>query len=342
MFATELRALSPAARQSHSGLWFNERGLLVGGIPLLARTPSVGGRDCWTIRPINEINDDLTAVYRLPVDVTVKAGALALIAKALNHGDLTLALVAAAQMRFPDPPLFTTPVEKDEEVAHRAIQLYRRGLLKIWDPAKHPRTGTPPNPGQFAPVGGESESAEVIPAAMTGNPETPWDLWGNKPFIVEGGGGGGAPRGQLELPFPRVRWPWQSSTEPPNPAPKPPVPSEAQPRLPFWQESEPQLAPYKPGQPTSGIFQAGDLTVELRSGYDGPAATMPRGSPGFDGVTLGHVEGHAAAIMRQLELTEATLEINNPNVCDGCMQNLPKMLPSGSTLYVVLSERENY
>lgn len=63
---------------------------------------------------------------------------------------------------------------------------------------------------------------------------------------------------------------------------------------------------------------------------------MPDGSPGLNGVTLSHVEGHAAALMRQMGISEATLEINNPKVCASCMQNLPTMLPPGSTLRVVL------
>jgi hypothetical protein len=36
-------------------------------------------------------------------------------------------------------------------------------LLKFWDPAEHPRTDTPPNPGWFAPVGGATEAATVVP-----------------------------------------------------------------------------------------------------------------------------------------------------------------------------------
>lgn len=63
---------------------------------------------------------------------------------------------------------------------------------------------------------------------------------------------------------------------------------------------------------------------------------MPAESSGFDGVTLGHVEGHAAALMRQLKIDEGTLEINNPQICVSCEKNLPKMLPPGSTLHIVL------
>lgn len=65
---------------------------------------------------------------------------------------------------------------------------------------------------------------------------------------------------------------------------------------------------------------------------------MPRGSSGFNLWTLSHVEGHAAALMRQRGITEGTLEINNPNICDSCTELLPKMLPPGSTLNIVLPD----
>ena len=75
----------------------------------------------------------------------------------------------------------------------------------------------------------------------------------------------------------------------------------------------------------------------LQSGYDGPAATM-RGNTGFDRIILSHVEGHAAALMSEQGITEATLYINNPKICDSCTRLLPSMLPSGATLHVVLPD----
>jgi hypothetical protein len=65
---------------------------------------------------------------------------------------------------------------------------------------------------------------------------------------------------------------------------------------------------------------------------------MPPGSPGYDGRTLSHVEGHAAAFMREQGITEGRLYINNPEICDNCTRLLPKMLPPGSTLSVVLPD----
>ena len=333
MFAMPgLRAFSVAGRRDTDRVSCDVDGAFVGDIPLLERTGAVYSR--WSARPLAELNKQLSARYRLPVDISTKAGALSLIASALNRGDLAMAAIAAVQMRFPDPPPLTKRAESPHEINRRAAELFRSGLLKFWDPAKHPRTGAPPNPGWFAPVGDEPNGPPIVPVAMPGKP---WD----KPVIVEGGGGGGVPRGTLELPFPsglpRVRWPWQSSPETPSPAPKPWAEPEQPPTFPFMEEQPPQLAPFTGGK-TSGIFRAGDVTIELQSGYDGPAQDIADGSPGFNLITKGHVEGHAAAVMQQQGISEGTLEINNPKICSSCESLLPSMLPPGAILNVILPD----
>jgi hypothetical protein len=102
-------------------------------------------------------------------------------------------------------------------------------------------------------------------------------------------------------------------------------------------ETPPQLAPFKEDGPTSGVFTSGDNPpIELQSGKDGPAKSIPLGTDGFDAYTRSHVEGHAAALMREGGITEGTLEINNPDICVNCERNLPTMLPPRSTLHVIL------
>jgi hypothetical protein len=96
------------------------------------------------------------------------------------------------------------------------------------------------------------------------------------------------------------------------------------------------LTPFK-GKPTSGVLRIpGRRDIELVSGSGGPTSMMPKGSPGFDRWTLTHAEGQAAALMRHLGINRGTLYINNPVICSKCAQNLPKMLPRGATLDVVL------
>ena len=64
---------------------------------------------------------------------------------------------------------------------------------------------------------------------------------------------------------------------------------------------------------------------------------MPRGTPGINGNIKSHVEAHAAAIMREQGLSEATLYINRVP-CPGkigCDAMLPRMLPEGARLRVI-------
>jgi hypothetical protein len=335
-----LRAFSISASRDAGRISCDAQGAFAGGVPLLKRSHVGGASSTWTVRPVAELNDELTARYRLPIDVTAKVGALALIANALNRGDLAMAAIATVQMQFPDPPSLAKGVESADETTRRALELHRSRLLKAnWDPAKHPRAGAPPNPGWFAPVPTGPEAANVVPAAAVGNP---WD----KPIILEGGGGGGVPRGTLELPFPRglprFLSPRESPAKPPTPggsSSEAPPAGETQPTLPFPGGLPPQLAPYVPGGKTSGVFQSpNNPDIALQSGYDGPAASM-RGSSGYDGITLSHVEGHAAALMREQGSMEGTLYINNPKICHSCTLLLPRMLPPGATLNVVLPDK---
>jgi hypothetical protein len=310
-----LRAFLLSATRDAGRISCDAQGAFAGDVPLLKRADVGGASNTWTVRPVAELNDELTARYRLPIDASSKLGALALIAKALSRGDLAMAAIATVQMQFPDPPSLAQGVESADETMRRALELHRSRLLKAnWDPAKHPRAGAPPNPGWFAPVPAGPEAANVVPAAAVGNP---WD----KPVILEGGGGGGVPRGTLELPFPRglprFLSPRESPVKPPTPGGSPSAPppaSETQPTLPFPGGLPPKLPPFVPGGKTTGIFQRPDNPdIALQSGYDGPAASM-QGNAGFDRYTLSHVEGHAAGLMWQQGITEGTLYINNPEI----------------------------
>jgi hypothetical protein len=99
----------------------------------------------------------------------------------------------------------------------------------------------------------------------------------------------------------------------------------------------PQLAPYGGGKTSGILYTPGGPPIPLQSGYDGPAAAM-KGTAGYDRLTLSHVEGHAAALMRQEGITEGTLYINKDEICDNCERLLPTMLAPGTTLNVVLPD----
>jgi len=264
MFAMPgLRSFSVSADRSAESVSCNAHGVFVGYVPLLEKVDG-----SWGPRPRAELNEELTSCYRLPVDIAAKSNALALIAHALNRGDLAIAAIAAVQMQIPDPPSLAKGVGTPDDLARRARELACSGLLKTdWDPALHPRAGVPPNPGWFAPDGQGSEAATVIPVAMPGHPwDSPWD----NPLATEGGGGGGAPRGQLE--FPSIRWPWSRAPSSAASAavPKPSPPVDAQPTLPFPEGLPRQRAPAADAD-VSG--EGSPTQVPARGGRLGNAAT---------------------------------------------------------------------
>ena len=94
------------------------------------------------------------------------------------------------------------------------------------------------------------------------------------------------------------------------------------------------VAPYA-GKKSTGILETTEGDFYLISGKKGPASSMPPKSSGFNGYTKTHVEGHAAALMHQLGLTEARVYVNNPKICGSCTRYLPRMLPPGSKLEVI-------
>jgi HK97 family phage portal protein len=94
------------------------------------------------------------------------------------------------------------------------------------------------------------------------------------------------------------------------------------------------VAPYS-GKKTTGILESAEGDYYLQSGRKGPASNMGGKGSGFDNYTKTHVEGHAAALMRQLGLTEARVYLNNPVICESCLKLLPRMLPPGAKREVV-------
>ena len=94
-------------RLNVGGLHCDERGLFIGGAPLLERSSRSGGREGWTPRPATALNRDLAACYGLPVDASAKHRGLTVVARALGRNDLALAQIAALLLQFPDPPSLT-------------------------------------------------------------------------------------------------------------------------------------------------------------------------------------------------------------------------------------------
>lgn len=96
---------------------------------------------------------------------------------------------------------------------------------------------------------------------------------------------------------------------------------------------------------TTGILVLSDGRVlpPQDSGINGPALRLPRPRPGMDGNLVSHVEAHCVALMREHNVTQATLYINRepcrypgrrPGEEWGCALALPYMLRPGETLTV--------
>ena len=98
-----------------------------------------------------------------------------------------------------------------------------------------------------------------------------------------------------------------------------------------------RVPPYPGKGKVQGILVVGGREVPLISGYKGPAASIPKGTRGFNNIVRAHVEGHAAAVMRLEKAGSATLYLNKVPCPQpgGCNAMLPRMLPPGAELRVV-------
>ena len=148
------------------GVFCDENGLLVGGVPLFERTRSSGGPEQWRPRQVFDLNRDLSKRYGLPIDISSKMGSLAAIARALDRGDLVHALIAAPHLQLPDPPDLAKSAPAVPEVIDLARSLKASGLLKAdWDPTKHPRwpAGSPGGiGGEFSPSGSANTDSPLV------------------------------------------------------------------------------------------------------------------------------------------------------------------------------------
>jgi hypothetical protein len=136
------------------GVFCDESGAFVGAIPMLARTRG-NGKDEWRPRDCDDLSKEMSAQYGLPIDMSSKRGGLAVIAKALNEGDVARAQVATVLLGIPDPPSLSKGAPSRQAMIALAGDLRWSGLLKAdWDPDEHPRwpaKAPDSQGGQFAP-----------------------------------------------------------------------------------------------------------------------------------------------------------------------------------------------
>jgi hypothetical protein len=154
-------------RLSPGGIECDEGGLRVGDVALLARDE----KGAWAARDERDLGYDLSRAYGFPVDVRAKMAGFGAVANALQSRNIAKAQIAALLLRLPDPlPLAGAALGKSGE-RRLSRDLVACGLLKAddgWD-EKHPRTGSPPNPGWFAPKPEEAQADEPPNAAAKPN-----------------------------------------------------------------------------------------------------------------------------------------------------------------------------
>jgi hypothetical protein len=152
--------LSPLGK---GGVSCDEGGAFVGAVPMLVRSRR-HGRDEWRPRDCDDLSKEMSALYRLPIDMSSKRGGLRAIANAFNDGDMARAQVATLLLRVPNPPTLSKGSLSRREMIKLAGELQWGGLLKAdWDPDQHPRwpAGAPDSQGgQFAPKGDDPEAGQ--------------------------------------------------------------------------------------------------------------------------------------------------------------------------------------
>ena len=144
------------AGEDNLGLACSDDGLFIG------RTPLIEKRDGhFVVRQQHDIERLLSRAYRTEIRADRLMSGLTSVARALNTDDQCLARIAAVHLRIPDIPDRTA---RDAMEAMDVFVKYARdegGGGSDWNPALHPRTGTPPNPGWFAPTEGSGKSFPV-------------------------------------------------------------------------------------------------------------------------------------------------------------------------------------
>jgi hypothetical protein len=149
--------LSEATGDDNLGLACTEQGLVLGRTALIERRNA-----SFVVRERSEIELLLGFAYRMKLSVDRLMPGLATVAAALNVNDQALARIAAVHLRIPDLP------DQAARDAMEAVDV----LIKSadWNPALHPRAGTPPNPGWFAPTGGAGSESFSTRTAQNDDP----------------------------------------------------------------------------------------------------------------------------------------------------------------------------
>ena len=137
--------------EGNLGLACTEDGLFLGRTPLIERQGTG-----FFVRSRTEIERLLSRACRADFALDRVISGLATVTAALNANDPGLARIAAVHLKIPDLP---SRLARENMEAEDVLIRLARGDTAKWDPAQHPRTGTPPNPGWFAPTDGSTDKS---------------------------------------------------------------------------------------------------------------------------------------------------------------------------------------
>lgn len=153
------------AGENNLGLACTADGLLLGRTPLIERR---GAR--FVVRERTEVERLFDRAYQDAFAVDRIMHGLGTVAAALDADDQCLARIAAVHLCIPDLPDIAARAAMEAE---EALIKYARGEEPEteWDPAKHPRTGAPPNPGWFAPTDGADNKSPPVRTAANEDPK---------------------------------------------------------------------------------------------------------------------------------------------------------------------------
>jgi len=146
-----------AGGDQNLGLCCSDEGLFLGRTPLIERRDGT-----YVVRPQADLDRLFGLAYGGQDTAARIMPGLATIATALGQRNLPLAQIAAVHLRLPD---------LRDSFARAALEaedtLIKRGRAS-WDEARHPRTGTSPNPGWFAPNPGAAGRSRPTQTAQGG------------------------------------------------------------------------------------------------------------------------------------------------------------------------------
>lgn len=160
MHVHPVRHFRLSSHQYERGVSCDTNGAFIDTVPLLKRVTK-NGKEIWASRESQDISADLSTRYGLPIDVSSKANGLAVIANALNAGEVARAQLAALFLRLPEPP----PLEKAAAFKGEWLRFIRElsecDLLKARWNVRWPASSPDSQGGRFAPGGTASSEPGI-------------------------------------------------------------------------------------------------------------------------------------------------------------------------------------